>query len=61
MAGGSRGMRSAGPIALAILEGITRGWTGAAATHAEGATHFSMLIWYISKNAFTARVFTPSP
>ena len=44
----------AGPIALAILEGITRGWTGAPATHAEGATHFSMLIWYISKNYFTA-------
>ena len=44
----------AGPIALAILEGITRGWTGAPATHSEGATHFSMLIWYISKNYFTA-------
>ena len=44
----------AGPIALALLEGLTRGWTGVAATHAEGATHFSMLIWYISKNYFTA-------
>ena len=47
----------AGPFAFAILEGITRLWTGAPVTHAEGATHFSMLIWYISKNYFTAESF----
>jgi len=44
----------AGPIALAILEGIGWGWAGAAGTHAEGANHFSMLIWYLSKNYFNA-------
>jgi hypothetical protein len=43
----------AGVIALAILESIMRGRMGAAGTHPEGATHFSMLIWYISRNDFT--------
>ena len=43
----------AGPVALAILEGIGRGWTAAAGSHPEGATHFSMLLWYISQNYFT--------
>jgi hypothetical protein len=43
----------AGLIALAILEGIMRGRTGAAGAHPEGATHFSMLVWYISLNDFT--------
>ena len=40
----------AGPLALAILEGIMRGWPAAAGTHPEGATHFSMLLWYAAQN-----------
>ena len=43
----------AGPIALAILEGLTRSRTGAAGDHPEGANHFSMLIWYVSQNNFS--------
>ena len=43
----------AGPTALAILEGIMRGRTGAAVAHPEGANHFSMLIWYVSQNNFS--------
>jgi hypothetical protein len=44
----------AGPIALAVLELLMRGRTGAAGVHPEGANHFSMLIWYVSRNDFSA-------
>jgi len=43
----------AGPVALAILEGLMRGRTGAAGAHPEGANHFSMLIWYMSQNDYS--------
>jgi len=43
----------AGPVALAVLEGIMRGRTGAAGVHPEGATHFSMLVYYISQNDYS--------
>jgi hypothetical protein len=43
----------AGPIALALLEGIMRGRSGAAGAHPEGANHFSMLIWYVSQNDYS--------
>ncbi len=45
----------AGPLALAILEGIMRGWPKAAGTHPEGATHFSMLLWYAAQNDTSAK------
>ncbi|HXE86156.1 MAG TPA: hypothetical protein VN524_05065 [Hyphomicrobiaceae bacterium] len=43
----------AGPVALAILELIMRARAGAAAAHAEGANHFSMLIYYITQNDYS--------
>lgn len=43
----------AGPIALGILELIMRGRPGAVEVHAEGANHFSMLIYYISQNDYS--------
>jgi hypothetical protein len=42
----------AGPVALAILELIMRGRAGPAGAHPEGATHFSMLIHYITHNDY---------
>jgi hypothetical protein len=44
----------AAPIALAILEALMRGRTGAAGYHPEGATHFSMFLYYISHNDYSA-------
>ena len=44
-----------GPTALAILEGVMRGWTTAAGSHPEGANHFSMFIWYASQNEISAK------
>jgi hypothetical protein len=43
----------AGPLALLILEFIARGRFDAAKEHPEDATHFSMLIYYITKNDFS--------
>ena len=43
----------AGPVALAILELIMRARAGAAAAHAEGANHFSMLIYYLTQNDYS--------
>ena len=45
----------AGPAALAILEGVMRGWTTVAGSHPEGANHFSMFIWYASQNEISAK------
>lgn len=42
----------AGPLALAILEWLARGRSGAASAHPEGANHFSMLLWYVSQNDY---------
>jgi hypothetical protein len=42
------------PLALAVLEGIMRGRMSAAGYHPEGATHFSMFFWYLSKNSYDA-------
>ena len=50
----------AGPVALAILELIMRARAGAAAAHAEGANHFSMLIYYITQNDYSLRRSIPS-
>ena len=44
----------AGPLALAILESIMRGWPRAVGTHPEGATHFSMMLWYAAQNDTSA-------
>jgi hypothetical protein len=41
------------PVALAILEGLMRGRMGAAGYHPEGATHFSMLLYYIAQNDYS--------
>jgi hypothetical protein len=43
----------AGPIALATLEGVIRGWAPAAGSHPEGANHFSMFFWYLAQNEFS--------
>ena len=45
----------AGPIALAILEGIMRGRTGPATTQVEGegANHLSMLLFYLRHNEYS--------
>jgi hypothetical protein len=43
----------AAPIALAVLEGIMRGRMGAAGYHPEGATHLSMFLYYVSRNAYS--------
>jgi hypothetical protein len=43
----------AGPVALAILEGIARGLLGTEKVHPEGATHFSYLLFYLPQNEFT--------
>lgn len=43
----------AAPFALAILEAISRGRFDAAKEHPEGATHFSMLFWYIAQNDYS--------
>jgi hypothetical protein len=40
----------AGPTAVAMLEGIMRFRTGAAGFYPESASHFSMLVYYISQN-----------
>ena len=45
----------AGPVALAILESIIRGWSAVTGTHPEGATHFSMLLWYAEQNDTSLR------
>jgi len=41
------------PFALLILEAISRGRFDAAKEHPEGATHFSMLFWYIVQNEYS--------
>lgn len=43
----------AGPLALGILEAIARGRFNASAEHPEGATHFSMLLWYVTQNEYS--------
>jgi hypothetical protein len=43
----------AGPLALAVLESVMRGWAQAAGTHPEGANHFSMFFWYASQTQFS--------
>ncbi|MBO0763478.1 MAG: hypothetical protein J2P50_02640 [Hyphomicrobiaceae bacterium] len=43
----------AAPVALAILEGLMRGRISAAGYHPEGATHFSMLLYYIAQNNYS--------
>ncbi len=40
-------------FALALLEVVMHGWSSVAGTHPEGASHFSMLIWYASQTQFT--------
>src|SRR5262245_35957238 len=40
----------AAPIAVAIIEGLMRVRTGAAGFYPESASHFSMLVYYISQN-----------
>ena len=42
----------AGPVAFVIIEKIMYGWL-VAVTHPEGASHFSMLFFYISKNNYS--------
>ncbi|MCW5676759.1 MAG: hypothetical protein AB7O46_11880 [Xanthobacteraceae bacterium] len=42
----------AGPLALVILELISRARTGPAGTHPEGANHASMLLWYVKQNTY---------
>jgi hypothetical protein len=43
----------AAPVALAILESLMRGRIGAAGFHPEGANHFSMFFYYLSKNDYS--------
>ena len=43
----------AAPLALALLEGVIRGWGAVAGSHPEGANHFSMFLWYASHTQFT--------
>jgi hypothetical protein len=43
----------AAPVALAIFEGLTRARTGPAGIHPEGATHLSMLLYYIARNDYS--------
>lgn len=42
----------AGPLALAVLELISRARTGPAGIHPEGANHASMLLWYVKQNTY---------
>jgi hypothetical protein len=44
----------AAPIALAFLEGVVNGHVVAAGTAPEGASHLSMLIFYVADNDFSA-------
>lgn len=44
----------AGPIALVILEGVVNGRLVAAGRDAEGASHLAMLLFYVSRNDFSA-------
>ncbi len=41
------------PLALALLEGVIRGWGSVAGSHPEGANHFSLFFWYASQAQFT--------
>jgi hypothetical protein len=43
----------AGPLALVILEGAINGWLIPEGRDAEGASHFSMLFFYLAKNEFS--------
>jgi hypothetical protein len=43
----------AGPLALAILEGVIRAWASVAGTLPEGANHVSMFLWYASQAQFS--------
>jgi hypothetical protein len=43
----------AAPVALAVLEALMRGRMGAAGYHPEGATHLSMLLYYIAQNNYS--------
>jgi hypothetical protein len=43
----------AGPLALLILEVAINGWLVPAGKDAEGASHFSMLLFYLAKNDFS--------
>jgi hypothetical protein len=42
-----------GPLALAILEWVARGRSGAANALPENANHLSMLFWYIAQNDYS--------
>jgi hypothetical protein len=42
-----------GPLALGILEWIARVNYDATKEHAEGGTHFSMLLWYITQSDYS--------
>jgi hypothetical protein len=43
----------AGPLALGILEGVIRPLLGGAGTEEEGASHISMLLFYVLRNDFS--------
>jgi hypothetical protein len=40
-------------FALALLEGVIRGWSSVVGTLPEGANHFSLFFWYASQTRFT--------
>jgi hypothetical protein len=43
----------AGPFALGVLELFMRGGLSPSGVHAEGANHFSMLVYYVTKNEYS--------